>query len=95
MKLNATATVTSISASTGTAWNGPVCQTCGKGYLGMHQCSPADLLRKAADLIEQAGRLGGGCATGTVDQTRSCPCRPENGGSGVCGCTLGGPTITY
>lgn len=23
------------------------------------------------------------------DQTSSCPCRPENGGSGVCGCVLG------
>ena len=28
------------------------------------------------------------------DATRNCPCRPENGGSGVCGCTLGGPQVT-
>lgn len=29
-----------------------------------------------------------------VDRTASCPCRPENGGSGVCGCVLGGPKVT-
>lgn len=23
-----------------------------------------------------------------------CPCKPENGGSGVCGCTLGGVKVT-
>ena len=28
------------------------------------------------------------------DRTRNCPCRPENGGSGVCGCILSGPKIT-
>ena len=26
---------------------------------------------------------------------RNCPCRTENGGSGVCNCVLGSPTITY
>lgn len=25
----------------------------------------------------------------------TCQCLPENGGSGVCNCTLGGATITY
>ena len=29
-----------------------------------------------------------------TDRTAGCPCRPENGGSGVCGCTLSGPQIT-
>lgn len=27
------------------------------------------------------------------DPTRRCPCRPENGGSGLCGCTLGNRTV--
>lgn len=31
----------------------------------------------------------------TTGSTRNCACRPENGGSGICGCVLGGPTITY
>lgn len=26
---------------------------------------------------------------------RSCPCQPEHGGSGICGCILGGPVVTY
>ena len=29
-----------------------------------------------------------------VQNPRSCPCMPENGGSGICGCVLGGPKIT-
>lgn len=31
---------------------------------------------------------------GTHNGTRNCPCRPENGGSGICGCILGGPVVT-
>lgn len=27
-------------------------------------------------------------------RTQNCPCRRENGGSGVCGCILGGPKVT-
>lgn len=27
------------------------------------------------------------------DRTRNCPCRAENGGSGVCNCILGGPQV--
>lgn len=27
-------------------------------------------------------------------QMRDCPCRTENGGSGICGCTLSNPVIT-
>jgi hypothetical protein len=33
--------------------------------------------------------------TTTTGGTSRCSCRPENGGSGICGCVLGGPTITY
>lgn len=28
------------------------------------------------------------------DPTAGCSCRSENGGSGICGCVLGGPRIT-
>lgn len=35
------------------------------------------------------------CATSApMDRMRQCPCRPENGGSGVCGCILGGLQVT-
>lgn len=30
----------------------------------------------------------------TIDPMAHCPCRPENGGSGICNCILGGPRIT-
>ena len=30
----------------------------------------------------------------TCDRAASCPCRPESGGSGVCGCILGGLKVT-
>ena len=86
--------VVSISSTMGVAWNGPVCQTCGKGYLGTHECAPADLLRRAADLIERAGRCSQPSTAEPVDRMTHCPCRPENGGSGICGCVLSGPTIT-
>lgn len=39
--------------------NGPVCQTCGRGYIGAHECSAADLqrmidgLQAKLDQIEQ------------------------------------------
>jgi hypothetical protein len=79
-------------STTNPTWNGAICQTCSKGHLGMHTCSPADLLRKAADLIERARQIEH--RTMHVNRTASCPCRPENGGSGVCGCVLGGPQIT-
>lgn len=28
------------------------------------------------------------------DPTATCPCRVENGGSGVCGCVMGAPKVT-
>jgi len=30
----------------------------------------------------------------SIPSVRSCPCMPENGGSGICGCVLGGVQIT-
>ena len=80
--------LTISTASTGVAWNGPICQTCGAGYLGTHSCSPADILRRVSELL--ALLPGTPQVSCRPDPTRGCPCRPENGGSGVCGCTLSG-----
>jgi hypothetical protein len=89
---------TTVSTSSGIAWNGPVCQTCCKPYLGTHQCSPMDLMDRADELMRLARlafeRMNPQPTVGPEDRTSGCPCRPENGGSGVCGCTLGGPQIT-
>lgn len=81
---------TSTSTTTGQLWNGPICQTCGTRYLGHHSCSEADLLRRIAELYALMNRQ----PDAPMDRTRTCPCRPENGGSGVCGCILSGPQIT-
>ena len=43
-----------ISASSGVAWNGPVCQTCRRPYLGVHQCAPLDLMELADELMRLA-----------------------------------------
>lgn len=90
-----------MTATNSVAWNGPVCPTCVKPYVGTHKCSRGDLLRRIAylyDLLDRADDIpapvGDRWKPETEDRTRSCPCRPENGGSGVCGCILGGPRIT-
>lgn len=92
----------SVTVSTNsTIWNGGVCTVCGARYLGSHgshDCSPLDLMKRAAELERMARekfeRMSPQPTTGPADPTRGCPCRPENGGSGVCGCILGGPRIT-
>lgn len=93
-----------ITSTTGVAHNGPICQTCRARYVGTHECSVEslleiaefyqDLARRRFDELMAAGtpveldvRLRG-------RRTAGCPCRTENGGSGVCGCTLGGPQVT-
>lgn len=76
-----------------TLWNGPICGTCGARYLNAHQCSDADLARRIGEL---AGLMKGGVRpvpTKPADRMAHCPCRPENGGSGVCGCILAGQGI--
>lgn len=70
-------------------WNGPTCGTCGARYLGSHTCTTEDILRRVNELLGLLPKEPAAC-----NPTRTCPCRPENGGSGVCGCTLGGPRIT-
>lgn len=78
-------TTTTVS----TLHNGPACGTCGARYIGQHTCSHADIVRRINELLgmlDTRPRL--------VDTRPTCPCRPENGGSGVCGCVLGGPRIT-
>ena len=74
-----------------TTWNGPVCATCGACYLGTHRCSREDIGRRIAELARLMEVLN---PPEPVDRTAGCPCRKENGGSGVCGCVMGGPTIT-
>lgn len=81
-----------IAAATGVMWNGPTCPTCHAKYLGTHTCSTADILRRVQELL--ALLPGTPQVSCRPDPTRTCPCRPENGGSGVCGCVLGGPQIT-
>jgi hypothetical protein len=78
-------------------WNGPICPTCHTMYLGSHQCSREDIQRRIGELVDLLGTLPLPARPRTsldLDPTRSCPCRPENGGSGICGCTLGGPQVT-
>jgi hypothetical protein len=84
-----------LNAATTTTWNGPSCANCGKGYLGVHQCAPADIMariRHLMDLLADAASARPG--RDLPDRTASCPCRPENGGSGVCGCILSGTKVT-
>lgn len=79
------------------AWNGGVCGMCSERFLGSHQCSEDSLRRRIEDLEWQVERLRlqreelVGWPTAFAE---SCPCNPMNGGSGVCGCIMGGPQIT-
>ena len=79
-----------------TSWNGAICPTCGACYLGSHQCSRGDLMRRIAELYDQLDRAAAPHAPGSlrerVDPTAGCPCRVENGGSGICGCIRGSMT---
>lgn len=81
------------TATTAMSHNGPICATCDRPYIGTHHCAPADLYAKAARLIDMARGMSM-TQSHPVDRTAGCPCRPENGGSGVCGCIMGGPQIT-
>lgn len=94
-----------VSSSSATAFNGPSCPTCARTYVGVHTCSVEDLVRRASELREQADKLieqaltrfaslGPQPTLGPTERVAGCPCRIENGGSGVCGCTLGGPKVT-
>lgn len=85
--------MTFSTAANSVAWNGPICPTCGARYLGAHTCSREDLQKRIIELAQQmvSAPSSGECLTAG---TRNCPCRPENGGSGICGCVLGGPQIT-
>lgn len=88
-------TTTTFTATTGGClWNGPVCPTCGARYLGSHTCATEDILRRVGELLRLLGPPQQYDLRSPYDRTAGCPCRPENGGSGMCGCTLGGPQIT-
>lgn len=87
--MNINGITTGISAQ---MHNGPICYRCGATYIGSHACTCADFDRRIAALEQLRDQT---CApVATQDQTSTCPCRPENGGSGVCGCIRGGPTVT-
>lgn len=79
-------------------WNGPICPTCGP-YLGTHACQmrpcPGCATKDAviANLMKLLGGASAPLASPPSGQM-ACPCRPENGGSGICGCILYGPKIT-
>ena len=50
------------------------------------------------NLCGEPWEAGHDCTTGRLpesplDRTRHCPCRVENGGSGICGCILGSQVI--
>ena len=76
------------------AWNGPTCGTCGARYLGSHVCSHADITRRINELLALLDRQPGPRCGPARDRMSGCPCRPENGGSGICGCILGGQQVT-
>lgn len=83
-------TTSSTTTTSGVLWNGPICTTCGARYLGHHKCSHEDITRRVLELLA----LLNDKPAVDADPMRGCPCRPENGGSGVCGCTMGGPKVT-
>ena len=78
----------SPSTTASILWNGPTCQTCGARYLGSHKCSQADLVNRVNELLALLGQAP------PAQANSGCPCRKENGGSGVCGCILGGPQVS-
>lgn len=45
-------------------------------------------------ILEMVGKQSDEEYARRYDPTRHCPCRPENGGSGVCGCIMSGPKVT-
>lgn len=73
-----------------TTWNGGVCGTCAARYIGHHVCSHQDITRRINELRDMLSRT----PPMSTDRTSGCPCRPEKGGSGVCGCVLSGPSTT-
>lgn len=81
----------STSSNPGTgAWNGGICPTCFAVYVGSHACTRESIDARIAMLQALRDSL----PTGTTQRTMGCPCRSENGGSGVCGCILGGPSVS-
>lgn len=81
------------TAATCTIWNGGWCGTCGARHLGSHACSQEDILRRVQELLALLpGTPRVSCRPSPARE--GCPCRPENGGSGVCGCTLSATAVT-
>lgn len=71
------------------SWNGPICGTCGAMFLDSHRCSATDLIRRINELVALLANVDP-----VKEPTAGCPCRPENGGNGVCGCILNSLKVT-
>jgi hypothetical protein len=61
------------------SFNGPVCPTCHRGYLGRHECSIGDLQQQIDALQAKIDQLNV-----RPPQLHQCPCTPANGGARVC-----------
>lgn len=83
-----------MTAAAGSVWNGGICGTCGARYLGSHACTREDIDRQIETLRRLRDALPPTSHDSYLDPKRNCPCRTENGGSGVCGCILGGHKVT-
>lgn len=70
----------SIATGSLYSWNGPVCPSCHRGYLGQHHCSIDDLQRQ----VDQLQRTIDGLRAAPPAQLRQCPCTPVNGGARIC-----------
>lgn len=77
-------------------WQCPNCNSIWSPYLD--HC-PSCNITKESNLIcrcpkDLIGHLSSCPMSWQHNRNVSCPCRKENGGSGVCGCILGGPQVT-
>ena len=54
-ELNSSATVRS------TTWNGPICSTCHRGYIGHHECAVEDLQRRIDALQAKIDHINDTC----------------------------------
>jgi len=78
-------------------WNGGICTVCNTKWIDYHECDAKDLIDTAKRLLDRAEEIlqkDNFKRDNWSDARQSCPCRPENGGSGICGCILGGFRVT-
>lgn len=86
--------ITTTEAATACNCTGQ-CRPPSQGGLGRCSARPRMAPAPVCNQCGQAWSEGHACATAwPLDRMHGCPCKPENGGSGVCGCILGGPSVT-